>query len=216
MPATLAPFWRRKALLAPFLLAMLAGTVRVPAANAQTEQANKPILAPPPLVWDRQMLAGKPLLSQTVSDLTRITAGIAFGMGPGEVNAQMPAPTVGVIWSALPSATEFQDDVRYFWIRFEDARDLRAGAKSCAGDDSYIVFLFLPRGLFRISYRLMPSASCTQTADAAQEVLGRYVTLSTDVALTVHYHAGPLEIVDVTDPTSGTLASMRWQPRAEE
>jgi hypothetical protein len=214
MPAKMAPSWRRLLALSLALLAPLVGAgVSTPAA-AQDAPVNKPILAPPPSRWDRQMLSGRPLLSQTVSDLTAVTAGIAFGMGPGEVNTHMPNPAKGIAWTALPAATEFTDDVRYFWIRFEDARDLRMGATACAGTDSYIVFLFQPRGLFRISYRLVPDVACPRPADAAEEIFGRYVSISTDIALSVHYRAGATEIVDVTDPTAGYLLATRWQPRA--
>ena len=216
MPATTAPSWRRYwtfAAALPALLALLAGGV-LPA-TAQQTRTNKPILAPPPSQWDRQMLAGRPLLSQTVSDLSAITSGIAFGMGPGEVNTHMPAPAKGVSWTALPQATEFPDDVRYFWARLEDASTLQAGASACTGDESYIVFLFRPRGLFRISYRLMPSAGCPQPADAAAEIFGRFVAITTDIALSVHYRAGPMQVVDITDAAAGYLLTTRWQPRAE-
>lgn len=210
-----APSWRRRSTFISALLALLVGAGSLSPAAAQPAQVSKPILSPPPSQWDHAMFSGRPLLSQTLSDLTAITDGIVFGMGPGEVNAHMPSPAKGVIWSALPQATEYQDDVRYFWIRFDDARDLRAGATACSGDDSYIVFLFQPRGLFRISFRLMPSPACPRTAEAAREIFKRYVAITTDLALSVHYRAGPMEIVDVTDPTAGYLLATRWQPRAE-
>lgn len=214
MLAIAAPPWRQRSTFILALLALLAGGGGLSSAAGQQTQT-KPILAPPPSLWDHAMLSGKALLSQTVTDFRAITNGIIFGMGSGEVNMHMPSPAKDVSWSALPQATEFQDDIRYFWVRFEDARDLRAGALSCAGDDSYIVFMFQPRGLFRISYRLMPSAACPRTANAAAEIFRRYVTITTDIALSVHYRAGPMEIVDVTDATAGYLVATRWQPRAE-
>ncbi len=215
MPAIAAPSWR---CLTIFLMALLASPVgggAMSPAAAQPTKANKPILAPPPSQWDRQMLSGRALLGQTITDFTAITGGITFGMGPGEVNAHMPSPAKGVSWVAMPQATEFQDDIRYFWVRFEDARDLQMGATACVGDESYIVFLFRPSGLFRISYRLMPSAACPRPADATAEIFGRYVAITTDIALSVHYKAGPMEVVDVTDSTAGYLLATRWQPRAE-
>lgn len=214
MPVKTAPSWRWPSTFVRSLPVALMGCGMACVAAAQDAPVNKPILAPPPSLWDRQMLSGRPLLSQTVSDLTAVTAGIAFGMGPGEVNTHMPNPAKGIAWTALPAATEFTDDVRYFWIRFRDARDLRMGATACAGTDSYIVFLFQPRGLFRISYRLVPDVACPRPADAAEEIFGRYVSISTDIALSVHYRAGATEIVDVTDPTAGYLLATRWQPRA--
>jgi hypothetical protein len=216
MPAKTAPSWRRRPTPILALLAALAGLGGALPASAQEGPANMLILAPPPSQWDRKMLSGRPLLSQTISDFTAITTGIAFGMAPGEVNERLPNPARGIGWSAMPAAAEFQDDVRYFWIRFEDARDLRVGATGCAGADSYIVFLFQPRGLFRISYRLMPDVACPHPGVAAQEVFGRYVSIAATIALSVHYRAGRMEVVDVTDPTAGPLLKTRWQPRAEE
>ncbi len=216
MPVKTAPFWRWPSTFVRSLPVALVGCAMACVAAAQDASVNKAILAPPPSAWDRLMLSGRPLLSQTVSDFAAITTGIVFGMGPGEVNAHMPNPAKGISWSALPAAAEFQNDVRYFWIRFEDARDLRVGATSCVGAESYIVFLFQPRGLFRISYRLVPDVACPRPAGAIAEVFGRFVSLATNIALSVHYRAGPMEVVDVTDPTAGYLMATRWQPRAEE
>jgi hypothetical protein len=214
MPAKAARSWRSSIIIAG---ALLAGVALACPAIADDTVTTIPILAPPPSVWDRQMLSARPLLSQTRTDLANITTGILFGMGPGEVNAHMPVPTKGIDWANLPSASEFHDDVRYFWIRFQDARDLQEGATGCVGADSYIVFLFQPRGLFRISYRLLPDVACPKPSLAASEVFGRYVSLSTEIALSVHYRPGGLEIVDITDPTAGYLLTTRWQPpRAEE
>ena len=161
------------------------------------------------------MVSARPLLNQTVSDFAAIVDGILFGMGPGEVNAHLPNPTKGVTWTALPQATEFQDDVRYFWVKFDDVPAMHAGSTACVGDESYIVFMFKARGLFRISYRLMPSAVCPRTAEALGQIFGRFVTMTTDIALSVHYRAGPLDVVDITDSTAGYLLSTRWQPHAE-
>ena len=216
MPANTAPSWRQRPTPILTLLVTLAGLGGAWPATAQDAPVNKPIMAPPPSQWDNKMLSGRPLLSQTVSDFAAIAAGIQFGMGPAEVNDHMPSPAKGISWSALPAAVEFQNDVRYFWIRFEDSRDLRMGATGCAGADSYIVFLFQPSGLFRISFRLVPDAACPRPAAAAAEVFKRYVAISTDIALSVHYRAGAMEIVDVTDPTAGYLLATRWQPRVAE
>ena len=77
------------------------------------------------------------------------------------------------------------------------------------------MFLFQERGLFRISYRLTPDNNCPRITDTAEEIFGRYVTITADIALSVHYRAGPLEVVDITDPTAGYLVATRWQPRVE-
>ena len=114
-----------------------------------------------------------------------------------------PASVLYAISPSLPPATEFQSDVRYFWVRMEGLRDLRAGSTSCVGANSYIVLLFQSRGLFRISYRLAPDASCPRPADAAAEIFGRYVSIMQEIAQSVHYRARAMEVVDITDPTAG-------------
>jgi|GEM_PF-2100460 len=197
--------------------AILAATWSPTAAQpAPGTQETKHILTPPPLRWDRQMLSGRPALSQTITDFAAITTGITFGLDPSAVNAKLPAPAPGVAWGSLPAAGEFQDDIRYFWVRLEGLTDLHAGATACLGVDSYIVFLFQQRGLFRMSYRLAPDATCPNVNDAAEEIFGRYVSIATDIAQSVHYRAGSLEIVDISDPTaSGYLVATRWHPRVE-
>lgn len=217
MPTAEAPSWRLRLTRGLAALALLAGGSALTPAAAQDENITVPILAPPPSAWDSGMLSGRPLFSQTVTDFSALTGGILFGMGPAEVNGRMPNPAKGIVWGVLPSAAEFPDDVRYFWIRFDDARDLRMGTTACVGSDSYIVFLFQSRGLFRISYRLVPDVACPRPADAALQIFSRYVTISTDLALSVHYRAGAMEIVDVSDATASRyLMATRWQPRAEQ
>ncbi len=196
------------------VLAITAGLAMAQPASGTAER--KHVLTPPPLRWDRQMLSGRPALSQTVSDFAAITGGVTFGLGPAAVNGKLPAPAPGVTWASLPAATEFQDDLRYFWVRLEGLSDLRAGTTACLGVDSYIVFLFQQRGLFRISYRLAPDATCPNVGDAAADIFGRYVSIATDIAQSAHYRAGPLEIVDISDPTAASyLVATRWRPRVE-
>jgi hypothetical protein len=215
MPAIAAQPWRHCRSLVLTLLAMLVGFSAARPADAQMTQSSKPIFAVPPSIWDRRMVSARPLLTQTISDFAALADGIVFGMGPGEVNAHMPVPAKGVTWTALPQATEFQDDVRYFWVKFDDAPNLHTGATACAGDESYIVFMFKTRGLFRISYRLMPSAVCPRTAEVLGQIFGRFVSMTTDIAYSVHYRAGPLDVLDITDATAGYMLSTRWQPRVE-
>ena len=216
MPPTKAPSMRRSSAPLPALLALMVGFGFAVSARAQDGAADKPILAAPPMVWDHSMLSVRPLLTQTVSDLTAITSRISFGMGPGEVNDRLPHPTKGIAWNTIPAAMEFRDDVRYFWIRFDDARDPRMGATACVGSDSHVVFMFQPRGLFRISYRLVPDVACPHPAGAAEQIFGRFVGLADGIVRSAHYRAGTMEIVDLTDPTASTdLLATRWQPKAE-
>ncbi len=171
----------------------------------------KRIFLPPPLQWDNAMLTNKPALQQTVTDLNRLTGGIAFGMTPAEVNAHLPDPFPGLSWSALPEAIEYPGDVRYFWSRMDSAGPLRAGVTACTGASSYVVFLFSGRGLFRVSYRLLPDKDCPDTSAAAQEIFARYVPIGSTVALTVRYRTGSAQAVDLTDATASFLIPIRWR-----
>ena len=147
------------------------------------------------------------------SDLANLTGGIVFGMSPTEVNARLlnPVPAIGA--ADLPFANEFPDDVRYFWVRFDAVRDLSAGIKGCIGANSYIVFLFRPRGLFRISWRLQPDDACPSPRLAAEDIYARYLAIDRIVALAIHYRAGKAEAVDVTDPNADYLVPYRWTNR---
>jgi hypothetical protein len=157
------------------------------------------------------MLANRPALPQTATDFANLTSGIAFGMTPAEVNARLPDPYPGLSWSALPEASEYPGEVRYFWSRMDGAGALRVGVTSCTGSASYVIFLFGSHGLFRLSYRLLPDQGCPRTTAAARDIFARYVPIGSVVALSVHYRSGTAEVVDVTDPTAGYLIPTRWR-----
>jgi hypothetical protein len=204
--------------LSPLILAVLllvAGTA--PPARAQSPDpaiVPKRIFAVPPVQWDGALLTSRPAVHQTPSDLANLTAGIVFGLTPTDVNARLPDPAPGVSWSSLPTAIEFPEDVRYFWTRLAGAQDLQTGLASCAGANSYIVFLFRTRGLFRLSYRFVPDATCPDPAPAVADIFARYLLLGSDVAVAVHYSSGGVQVVDITDPTADYMIPLRWRNNA--
>ncbi len=168
------------------------------------------IFTPPPMRWDHAMGSGAPALHQGRSDLIALTAGVSFGMQPEDVNALLPTPYQSLGWGVMPQATEFPGDVRYFWVRLDDAGALRMGSRGCTGTGSYLVFLFTNNGLFRLSYRLVPDKACPSVNETARDIFARYVTVGSEVALSVRYHTGSAEVVDVTDPGANFLIPVRW------
>ena len=147
------------------------------------------------------------------SDLANLTGGIVFGLSPAEVNAKLPTPTPGVEWIDLPFASEYPDEVRYFWVRFDAMAEPREGKNACVGANSYVVFLFRDRGLFRISWRLLPDDNCPSTRAAAEDIYARYLAIDGAAALASHYRAGKAEVVEATDPTVDYLIPYRWANR---
>ncbi len=168
------------------------------------------IFTPPPVRWDAAMANAAPALHQGRSDFIALTGGAFFGLLPQEVNALLPAPNPSIGWGTLPEASEFPSDVRYFWIPFQDAGQLRMGSKGCSGTGSYLVFLFSDSGLFRLSYRLVPDKACPSVNDTARDIFARYVTIGPNVALSVRYHTGSADVVDITDPGASFLIAVRW------
>jgi hypothetical protein len=81
----------------------------------------------------------------------------------------------------------------------------------CTGSASYLVLLFTRQGLFRLSYRLIADKGCTDTDEAAQSIFARYVPITQAVVMSARYRTGSAQVVDVTDPTVGYLASTRWR-----
>ena len=63
-------------------------------------------------------------------------------------------------------------------------RELRDGVTGCFGANSYIVFLFRGRGLFRVSWRLLADANCPSVQPAAEELFARYLTID---QVSTHY-----------------------------
>ena len=198
-----------------FLAALLWGwaALAVPPASAQTDETTKRLMFPPPLDWDNTVASFRPGYRQTLTDFANLTGGIVFGLKPPEVNALLPDPANRLDWHTLPLAPEFPEDVRYFWVKLGKGRVLDAGIDSCVGEASYLVLLFRARGLFRISYRLIPDTTCPSVADAAGAVMAHYVRIDPAIALATHYRNGNADVVDIVDPGSGHLRTIRWQQR---
>lgn len=175
--------------------------------------AEKSILMTPPLQWETSMLGSRPIWHQSINDLALLTGGILFGMSPRDVNTTLPDPTPGLDWAKLPLATEFPEDVRYFWIRMHGSKAKLLRTENCTGHASYVTFLFRSRGLFRISFRFLADEDCPSTNAAATEIMARYVLMPREVVQSMHYRNGQVEVVDLVDPASGYLVGVRWLQR---
>lgn len=173
----------------------------------------KRIFPIPPTRWDSTISRDRPAQIHGPSDLGNLTGGIVFGLSPSEVNARLPTPMPGVESAELPFANEYPDDVRYFWARLDTVRELRSGINGCMGANSYIVFLFHNRALFRISWRLLPDNDCASARTAAEDIYARYLTIDRAAALATHYRPGKAEAVEITDPNAGYLIPYRWTNR---
>lgn len=191
------------------VLISLAPAVLIPAASAETKR----IFSVPPTQWDHTMSRDRPAQVLGSSDLANLTGGIVFGLSPSEVNAKLPSPTPGVEWADLPFAGEYPDEVRYFWVRLDAARQPRDGIDACAGANSYVVFLFRNRALFRISWRLLPDVACPSTHAAAEDIYARYLAIDGAVVVASHYRAGKAEVVEITNPNVDYLMPYRWANR---
>jgi hypothetical protein len=178
-------------------------------ASAETKR----IYVIPPTQWDNKMSLDRPALMFSPSDLANLTGGIAFGQSPADVNAKLPSPTPGIDWVDLPFANEFPNDVRYFWVRLDATRELRAGITGCTGANSYIVFLFRNRALFRISWRLLTDNDCPSTRAAAEDIYARYMAIDRTISLATHYRPGKADAVEITDPNADDLIPYRWANR---
>jgi hypothetical protein len=181
-----------------------------PASAPATAEPVKRIFVPPPVQWDNAMSSFRSALQQTAMDLANLTGGIVFGMSPGNVNAHLPEPYAGLSWTALPLASEYPGEVRYFGAAIDRVGTLRMNLTACTGKASYLVFLFNSNGLFRLSYRLSADRTCPDTAEAAREIFARYVPIGQSVAMSVRYQTGKTQVVDVTDPAAGYLIPTRW------
>jgi hypothetical protein len=201
--------WRPVLNQLPSLVGLVALVIPLTVASAETVR----IFAVPPTQLDNSMSRDRPAQILGPSDLANLTGGIVFGLSPAEVNAKLPTPTPGIEWIDLPFASEYPDEVRYFWVRFDAVREPLAGVTACTGASSYIVFLFHDRGLFRISWRLLPDDQCPSTRTAAEDIYARYLAIDGTALLASHYRAGKAEVVEVTDPRVDYLIPYRWTNR---
>lgn len=203
----------RIALLLIFAAGQATAQTPAPAVVPQQGDAGQTvsIFLPAPVQWDADMLRFRPALTQTASDFATLTDGIAFGMSATDLNAKLPEPYPGMSWNALTLANEYPGEVRYFGVPIEAAGSLRMGFTACTGAGSYLVFLFRPEGLFRLSYRLVPDKTCADADLAARQIFSRFVPMGQKVALSVRYHVGKTQVVDITDATAGYLTLIRWR-----
>ncbi len=183
-----------------------------PAAAAQDAPAKR-LMVVPPLQWDSSIMTPRTLMRQMASDFARLTGGIIFGMQAPEIGALLPNHGGIRDGQSLPLATEFPEDVRYFFVKPSATGDLGAGMAGCVGEPSYVVFLFRNRGLFRISFRLFPDNTCPSVKEAAASIMARYAIIDPELVLVTHYRNGVAEVVDLVDPGSGHLRSIRWLQR---
>jgi hypothetical protein len=191
------------------LLSLVALLTAPAAVSAETKR----IFTIPPTQWDQTMSRDRPASIQGPTDLAYLTGGIVFGLSPAEVSAKLSSPVPDSEWADLPFANEYPDDVRYFWIRLGAEAALRAGISACTGANSYVVFLFRQRGLFRVSWRLLSDNDCPMPRAAAQELYARYLALDRAAALATHYETGKADAVEITDPGAFYLVPYRWSNR---
>jgi hypothetical protein len=180
---------------------------------AAVSAETKRIFTIPPTQWDNTMSRDRSTQFFSPSDLGNLTGGILFGQSPIEVNARLPIPAPGIEWAALPFANEYPDDVRYFWVRLDSVPEQRRGVGGCVGANSYVVFLFRGRGLFRVSWRLLPDNDCASTRAAAEDIFSRYLAIDRRVSVATHYRAGNAEVVEISDPAADYLMPYRWANR---
>jgi len=204
-----------RALLVALALFLTPGGPAAAQGVAATPVAAPRIYVPPPLQWDIAMFTPKPALQQMASDFGLLTGGLVFGMTPGAANAKLPNPLPNQTWNTLQSANEYPGDVRYFWLRLNTLPEFLGSGPTCGGSASYVVFLFSQRGLFRLSFRLVPDPSCPNVTDAALLLFARFVGIGPTVALSVHYRTRDAQVVDVTDPSASFLIPIRWQMSAD-
>jgi hypothetical protein len=169
------------------------------------------LFVPPPLEWNNRSMVARPSLQQSSHDLALMNGDVVFGMTPEQVARKIPGMPDGLNWNTLRTAREYSSDVRYFWVRLDDLPLWRAMMQSCIGSPSYAAFLFGSNGLFRISFRLLPDAACPSVADAAVQLFAHYISIGPEIALSVRYRSMQAEVVDVTDPTAGSLVPVRWR-----
>ncbi|HXT79389.1 MAG TPA: hypothetical protein VN702_07490 [Acetobacteraceae bacterium] len=186
-----------------------------PALPVRAQQPAKRILAMPALQWDSTLSSFHTARHQTIADFSALTGGVGFGMSPSEVDNALADPLHGVSWDSLPKSADFTDDIRSFQLPLARAAGLRTGIAGCTGTDSTVVLLFRRQGLFRISYRFFPDASCRDVSGAASDIFARFVGIDRSVALAVHYRTGSADVVDVNDPGVSYLVPIRWHARAQ-
>jgi len=171
--------------------------------TTKTPDTTQPILVLPPLQWDAMGVGAHIAVQRGADTLARLMGGLTFGLKPDDVGQHLPRIGGELHWKDLPTAKGFANDVRFVRMPMRDAGALRPPGTGCFGEPSDVVLLFRNGALFRVSWRFRPDRSCPSPHDAAEALYAGFVPLSSAVAISTHYSAAPVEVVDVTDPGAG-------------
>ncbi len=150
-------------------------------------------------------------VQQSTDTLARLMGGLTFGLKPDDVGQHLPRIGGELHWKDLPAAKGFADDVRFVRMPMPDAGTLRPPGTACFGGPSDVVLLFRNGTLFRVSWRFRPDRSCPSPHDAAEALYAGFVPLSSAIAISTHYRAAPVEVVDVTDPGAGPAVAQHGE-----
>jgi hypothetical protein len=174
--------------------------------------ATKPVLILP--TDDAGMTPPKPAGAALLAlESAAFPLGLHIGMTPEEVNDKLlhklpsVADTAMTVVSYLGPAT-----VEGLSVGMADVGDLKPAITACFAPASRVVFQFVQRKLYAISFRFARDSSCPGTAAAADQLYQRLLGIPYGAMPSDHYRIGPIDVVDAWDPTQGSVVRQRWRP----
>jgi hypothetical protein len=140
--------------------------------------------------------------------------GLHLGMSPEEVNGKLAHPVPSVAKSAMTQVPYLLPaEVDSFTVGLADAGDSKAIIVSCFGAPSRVVFMFIARKLYAISFRFEHDNSCPNVAGAADDLFQHLLTVPEAAMPSEHYEVGDVDVVDVWDKTVDSVVRRRWRGR---
>lgn len=135
-----------------------------------------------------------------------------FGMSPEEVNARLAHPLASVAPGALAQVPYLLPaEVDAFTVGLADIGDLKPFIPSCYGAPSRVVFQFVARRLYAISFRFEHDTACPNAANAADDMFARLLPIPEDAMPSERYRVGDVDVVDAWDKSVDSVVRRRWR-----
>jgi len=135
-----------------------------------------------------------------------------FGMSPEEVNARLAHPAPSVAPAALTKIPYLLPaEVDAFTAGLADIGDLKPFIQSCYGEPSRVIFEFVARKLYALSFRFEHDKTCPNAAKAADDLFAHLLAIPEDAMPSERYRVGDVDVVDAWDKSVDAVVRERWR-----
>jgi hypothetical protein len=132
-------------------------------------------------------------------------------LSPEEVDARLARSASSAAPAELKRDTYLGSaEVDSLSVDMATAGSLAPAVTACFGTTSTIVFQFVARKLYAMSFRFVPDSVCPSVTAAADELYQRLLNIPYPALPSQHYRVKNVDVVDAWDPTVTSVVRRRW------